>query len=165
RGFAAESLTFLQLKRTHTLHHLLVSSTTHSMISLTDRSRAIHNICISLALITASACASTTSARTGPATAPASDPRVGLKPGKYDAGEAIWNLRVVSKTPPPAAFEGKINSDLAFLGRYVIQGNFNGYQVWDISDPAHPNVKTAYVCPASQSDVSVYGNLLFVSGE
>ncbi len=50
-------------------------------------------------------------------------------------------------------------------GNYAIQGNYNGYQVWDISDPRKPTLKTAYVCPASQSDVSVYKNLLFVSGE
>ena len=31
--------------------------------------------------------------------------------------------------------------------------------------PAQPTLKTAYFCPASQSDVSVYKNLLFVSGE
>jgi hypothetical protein len=37
--------------------------------------------------------------------------------------------------------------------------------VWDISNPRRPSLKTAYVCPASQSDVSVYKNLLFVSGE
>src|SRR6185503_2892290 len=43
--------------------------------------------------------------------------------------------------------------------------NYGGYQVWDIADPARPVLKTAYVCPASQSDVSVYRNLLFVSGE
>ena len=30
---------------------------------------------------------------------------------------------------------------------------------------ASPTLKTAYFCPASQSDVSVYKNLLFVSGE
>ncbi|HKN59057.1 MAG TPA: hypothetical protein VJV97_09405, partial [Gemmatimonadaceae bacterium] len=46
-----------------------------------------------------------------------------------------------------------------------IQGSFSGYQVWDISNPRQPVLKTAYVCPASQSDVSVYRNLLFVSGE
>ncbi|MDP9200396.1 MAG: hypothetical protein M3P26_00470 [Gemmatimonadota bacterium] len=46
-----------------------------------------------------------------------------------------------------------------------MQGNYNGYQVWDISNPSAPTLKTAYVCPASQSDVSVYKNLLFVSGE
>src|SRR5690606_35992981 len=56
-------------------------------------------------------------------------------------------------------------SDLAFKDSYVIQGNYNGYQVWNIADPANPSLEVGYVCPASQSDVSVYGNLLFVSGE
>jgi len=62
-------------------------------------------------------------------------------------------------------FVDGINSDLAFTGPDVIQGSFNGYQVWDISNPSRPSLKTAYVCPGSQSDVSVYHNLLFVSGE
>jgi len=82
-----------------------------------------------------------------------------------DAGEAAWNLRVLSKTPPSEKFVGITNSDLAFTGPYAIQGSYNGYQVWDISDPTRPALKTGYVCPASQSDVSVYKNLLFVSGE
>src|SRR5690606_21932504 len=34
-----------------------------------------------------------------------------------------------------------------------------------ISDPANPRLEIGYVCPASQSDVSIYRNLLFVSGE
>ena len=72
---------------------------------------------------------------------------------------------MVSKTPPSPQFVGITNSDLAFTGNYAIQGSYNGYQVWDISDPRKPALKTAYVCPASQSDVSVYRNLLFVSGE
>ena len=58
-----------------------------------------------------------------------------------------------------------INADLSFVGNYVIQGNFSGYQVWDISEPSHPTLYTAYVCPGSQSDVSVYRRLMFVSGE
>jgi hypothetical protein len=99
------------------------------------------------------------------ATAPKPDPRVGLRAGLMNAEEASWNLRVVSKTPPSEQFLGQTNSDLAFLGNYVIQGSYNGYQVWDIADPRKPTLKTAYVCPASQSDVSVYKNLLFVSGE
>ncbi len=96
---------------------------------------------------------------------PTPDPRVGLAPGLFDAAEAIWNLRMVSATPPPEAFVGQMNSDLAFTGDYAIQGNFDGIQVWDISDPASPVSVVSYVCPASQSDVSVYDNLLFVSGE
>jgi hypothetical protein len=82
-----------------------------------------------------------------------------------DAGEAVWNLRVLSATPPAREFVGMTNSDLAFTGNYAIQGNYNGYQVWDISNPRQPTVVTGFVCPASQSDVSVYRNLLFVSGE
>ncbi|MYE93062.1 MAG: hypothetical protein F4086_16505, partial [Gemmatimonadetes bacterium] len=93
------------------------------------------------------------------------DPRVGLAPGLFDAGEAIWNMRMLSTTPPEEPFVGQTNSDLAFTGNYAIQGNYDGIQVWDISDPANPVSVITYVCPASQSDVSVYDNLLFVSGE
>ncbi len=96
---------------------------------------------------------------------PTPDPRVGLRAGLNDAAEAAWNLRVVSKTPPSEKFVGGTNSDLAFTGKYAIQGSYNGFQVWDISDPSHPALATGYFCPASQSDVSVYKNLLFVSGE
>ena len=106
-------------------------------------------------------------------TAPSPDPRVGLRAGWMDAGEAAWNLRVVSKTPPSEKFFSPTtpgdrrltNSDLAFSGKYAIQGNYSGVQVWDISNPARPSLRIAYVCPGSQSDVSVFQNLLFVSGE
>jgi len=97
--------------------------------------------------------------------APSPDPRVGLRAGLMNAGEATWNLRVLSQTPPSAKFVGITNSDLAFTGQYAIQGSYNGFQVWDITNPSRPALKTAFVCPASQSDVSVYRNLLFVSGE
>jgi hypothetical protein len=99
------------------------------------------------------------------AQAPTPDPRVGLKAGLHDAGEAVWNLKVVSENPSSEQFAGITNSDLAFTGKYLIQGNYNGFQVWDIEKPGKPKLTTGYVCPASQSDVSVYKNLLFVSGE
>ncbi|HEY0969742.1 MAG TPA: hypothetical protein VGE02_02070 [Gemmatimonadales bacterium] len=128
-------------------------------------------------LLSAAACAppaTTTSAPTPAPTAAATpaagaasgaDPRVGLRAGLHDAGEAVWNLRVLAEVPQPPAFNGVTNSDLAFLGQYAIQGSYNGFQVWDVSQPARPTLVTGYVCPASQSDVSVYRNLLFVSGE
>ena len=72
--------------------------------------------------------------------APSPDPRVGLAAGLMDAEEAIWNLRLVSTTPPPEDFVGVTNSDLAFTGNYAIQGNYNGFQVWDISNPASPTL-------------------------
>jgi hypothetical protein len=99
------------------------------------------------------------------ASAPSPDPRPDLAPGLFDAEEAIWNLRKLSSTPPPEDFVGGVNSDLAFTGDYAIQGSFSGIQIWDISNPQSPRIVTSYVCPASQSDVSVYGDLLFVSGE
>ncbi len=98
-------------------------------------------------------------------TAPSPDPRVGLKAGLQDAGEAIWNLRKVSHTPSPEGFAGITNSDLAFYGTNVIQGNYNGFQIWDVSNPAAPRLRDSMLCPASQSDVSVWTNLLFVSAE
>jgi hypothetical protein len=97
--------------------------------------------------------------------APSPDPRVGLKAGLMNAGEATWNLQVLSRTPPSEKFVGVTNSDLSFSGPYAIQGNYNGWQVWDITNPVKPVLKIGYLCPASQSDVSVYKNLLFVSGE
>jgi LVIVD repeat-containing protein len=127
-----------------------------------------------LGLVSLAACAhSTSSSQPGapsPAdsrstAAPSPDPRIGLRAGKMDAAEAVWNLRVLSKTPPSEQFADETNSDLAFTGHYAIQGSYNGYQVWDITNPSHPTLKDGYVCPASQSDVSVYKNLLFVSGE
>src|SRR5262249_9084634 len=98
-------------------------------------------------------------------TAPSPDPRVGLKAGLQDAGEAIWNLRKVSHSPSPSGFAGITNSDLAFSGTNVIQGNYNGFEIWDISNSSAPKIRVSKICPASQSDVSVYKNFLFVSAE
>ena len=96
---------------------------------------------------------------------PSPDPRVGLAAGLFDAEEAIWNLNMLSTTPPPEDFIASFGTDLAFTGNYAIQGNYNGFIVWDISNPAEPELVVDYLCPASQSDVSVYADLLFVSGE
>src|SRR6266545_5176469 len=124
-----------------------------------------------IGLLVVAACATTAKLNMS-TTPPSPDPRVGLPAGWMNAASASWNLRLVSTTPPPAAFTpttpgdfGYLNSDLAFTGHYVIQGNFHGLQVWDISQPGRPTLVTTYVCPDAQNDVSVYRNLLFVSGE
>ena len=57
------------------------------------------------------------------------------------------------------------NSDFAFQGNHLFQGNFYGVNVWDISDPAKTKLLTSLICPGGQGDVSVYGNLLFMSVE
>jgi hypothetical protein len=109
------------------------------------------------------ACARTTPPSTTPS--PASDPRNNLKAGLFDAAEYTSNLKVVARAVPPKGFLGETNSDLAFIGNYVIQGNYNGPVVWDISNPTQPKLVVAYECPASQNDVSVYKNLMFMSAE
>jgi hypothetical protein len=120
------------------------------------------------ALVSLAACASGgggSGAGNNSTVAPTPDPRVGLAPGLKDAGQAFWNLRLINNTPPSEKFVGSTNSDLSFYKNYVIQGNYNGFEVWDISTPSSPTLKVGYFCPASQSDVSVFKNLLFVSGE
>ena len=57
------------------------------------------------------------------------------------------------------------NSDLAFQGNHLFQGNFYGVNIYDISNPAQAALVTSMVCPGGQGDVSVYKNLLFMSVE
>lgn len=57
------------------------------------------------------------------------------------------------------------NSDFAFQGNHLFQGNFYGVSIYDISDPAKARLVTSLICPGGQGDVSVYRNLLFMSVE
>ena len=100
------------------------------------------------------------------------DLRAHLKPGLYDAGEAANGLRLVATVKKPDDFHPNdpggltyANSDLAFGGHYVYQGNFSGFEIWDVSNPAKPVLADHLVCFTEQGDVSVYGHLLFVSAE
>jgi hypothetical protein len=100
------------------------------------------------------------------------DPRAHLKPGLYDAGDTAKGLKLVASVKKTDDFHPNdpggltyANSDLAFGGHYVYQGNFSGFQIWDVSDPAKPVLTDHLVCFTEQGDVSVYGHLLFVSAE
>ena len=99
------------------------------------------------------------------------DPREGLDPGYLTPDIASSNIDLLSTTPRVAPFDappgnfGFVNSDLAFTGDYAIVGSFNGFQVYDISDAGAPELHRSFVCPGGQGDVSVYGNLLFMSVE
>ncbi|HEX8298347.1 MAG TPA: hypothetical protein VF594_04235 [Rubricoccaceae bacterium] len=109
----------------------------------------------------------------GAVSAQAPDPRVGLSAGLTDAGQAIRGLELVAHVPRPAGFFnpddpgdfGYANTDLAFRGDLMIVGNYGGVQMWDISDPAAPRLRASLECPGGQGDVSVHGNLLFMSVE
>ncbi len=92
------------------------------------------------------------------------DPRIGLSAGLENAGSVALGLQHLANRPKPAAVSGT-NSDLAFQGDYAFAGNYNGINIYNVADPANPTLVTSIVCPGSQNDVSVWGNLLFVSVE
>ncbi|MGI9628303.1 MAG: LVIVD repeat-containing protein [Longimicrobiales bacterium] len=101
------------------------------------------------------------------------DPRVGLGSGWMDAESAIWNMHHVSSLAKPEGFfnpetpgdRNFNNTDLAFRGDLLFQGNYNGFQVYEISDPTNPELRLSVVCPGGQGDVSVYGDLVFMSAQ
>ena len=134
--------------------------------------------------------------------ADANDPRVGLKAGLRDAGEAARNMKRISSLPKPEGFFdpvnpagtpipperdpklppepppdpnapptaqanmlGFANSDLAFSGNHVFMGSFHGFTTYDIERPSKPKLAASIVCPGGQGDVSIHGNLLFMSVE
>ena len=57
------------------------------------------------------------------------------------------------------------NSDIAFQGNHLFQGNFYGINIYDISNPAKTSLLTPMICPGGQGDVSVFKNLMFMSVE
>ena len=109
----------------------------------------------------------------GAATHDPTDPRATLAPGLANPGVAKLGVDLTAHLDKPAGFFnpanpgdfGFVNSDLAFEGDHAFVGNFNGFQIYDISDPDNPSLVTAVVCPGGQGEVSVYGNLLFMSAE
>jgi hypothetical protein len=161
------------------------------------RSVVASGLCVSAVLF---ALALEGRAQQRPAAPATNDPRVGLKPGFRDAGEAAKNLEKIAALPKPEGFFDPkspggtptpperdpnapepdpnappdprfanmlsfANSDLAFSGNHLFMGSFHGFNTYDIERPGKPKVLASIVCPGGQGDVSVHGNLLFMSVE
>ncbi|MFC6433552.1 hypothetical protein ACFQBR_33555, partial [Nocardiopsis tropica] len=73
------------------------------------------------------------------------------------ADEISSNVTHVAHVPKPDAVRST-NSDLAFTGDYAIGGNYDGFVVYDISEPEDPQVVSEVLCPGGQGDVSVSGD-------
>ncbi len=90
------------------------------------------------------------------------DPQVQKTLGQLGVGDT-------SKMPKPTqlviAQLAFANSDFAFQGTHLFQGNFYGVNIYDIANPAKAALLTSMVCPGGQGDVSVYKNLMFMSVE
>jgi hypothetical protein len=90
------------------------------------------------------------------------DPKVQKMLGQLGIGAAAKMPKPLQLVIAQLAFA---NSDLAFQGNHLFQGNFYGVNIYDISNPANTTLLTSMVCPGGQGDVSVYKNLLFMSVE
>jgi hypothetical protein len=90
------------------------------------------------------------------------DPKVQKMIGRLGVGNTSKMPKPLQLVVAQLAFA---NSDFAFQGNHLFQGNFYGVNIYDISNPANTTLLTSLVCPGGQGDVSVYKNLLFMSVE
>lgn len=75
---------------------------------------------------------------------------------------ASLNMTLTSNQPKNGVLQGT-GSDIAFQGKYAFAGNYDGFTVYDLSDPANPVQALQVYCPGSQNDVSVYEDILVLS--
>src|SRR6266481_3303897 len=90
------------------------------------------------------------------------DPKVQKMLGQLGMSKASKMPKPIQLVIAQLAFG---NSDFAFQGNHLFQGNFYGLSIYDISNPANTTLLTSLVCPGGQGDLSVYKNLLFMSVE
>ena len=89
----------------------------------------------------------------------------GEKPGEKPAAAPAETEKPATKKPAAGGGLNFANSDLAFRGNQLFIGNFSGFNVYDIANPANAQLIASVVCPGGQGDVSIHGNLLIMSVE
>jgi hypothetical protein len=85
-------------------------------------------------------------------------------PGENDVVSSP-NMRLVANVPPTAPLSGpeSVGTDIAFQDNYAFVGNYLGFTIYDIKNPKRPRIVSQVLCPGSQNDVSIAGDLLFLS--
>ncbi|MEU0509580.1 MULTISPECIES: LVIVD repeat-containing protein [unclassified Amycolatopsis] len=75
------------------------------------------------------------------------------------------NIQHLANIPKQAPFDNvdAFGTDIAFTDDHAIVGNYNGFTIYDIKKPSKPKIVSQVLCPGSQNDVSVSGDLLFLS--
>jgi hypothetical protein len=101
----------------------------------------------------------------GSAAPPAAPPTAPQTGGGPPASAGPQPYAPNAAAPPGAGGLDFANSDLAFSGTHMVMGNFHGFNAYDIESAKSPRLLASVVCPGGQGDVSIYGNLLFMSVE
>ena len=99
------------------------------------------------------------------ATPPPAAPTAPQTGGTPAAGPGPQPYAPSAAAPPGAGGLDFANSDIAFSGQHMVIGNFHGFNAYDIESAKSPRLLASVVCPGGQGDVSIYGNLLFMSVE
>lgn len=81
-------------------------------------------------------------------------------PGSMTPDTHSQNVKLQGNLPKSVP---QTQSDLAFFGKYAVQGNYAGFRIIDIADPEAPREVSTVTCNGGQGDVSVMGELVFLS--
>ncbi|MFE0736967.1 LVIVD repeat-containing protein [Streptomyces sp. NPDC058855] len=94
----------------------------------------------------------------------AADARAAIRSGEIPGVDEIVHTKNIQHLAnvPKNALKG-LNTDIAFQGTYAFAGNYDGFRIFDISDPKAPRSVAEVLCPGAQNDISVSGDLLFLS--
>jgi hypothetical protein len=162
---------------------------------MTVRKTFLTSACAFAVLLAATAATAQQSSSDGSVQVVAADARSALSAGYDDAGQAVLGMELLSHSPHAPGFGtdqtmfsppindaertamreareanpnlsslGTANSDMAVSNGKLFVGNFNGFNAYDITGDT-PRLVMSVVCPGGQGDVSVHGDLLFMSVE
>jgi hypothetical protein len=85
---------------------------------------------------------------------------------EHDADPHTDNLIPRGHIEEPAVLGGfggadpDIHTDIAFQGRFAFQGNWDGFNIRNISDRLHPRQVSRTFCDGNQGDIVVFRNIL-----
>jgi hypothetical protein len=75
------------------------------------------------------------------------------------------NIHALGHSPQPGSFlvpdgQRTVNSDLAFWGDLVFNGNYDGFRIIDASEPGDPQLVSWTHCNGDQGDIAVWEDIL-----
>lgn len=75
------------------------------------------------------------------------------------------NIHALGHSPQPGSFlvpdgQRTVNSDLAFQGNLVFNGNYDGFRIVDTTEPGDPQLVSWTHCNGDQGDIVVWENIL-----